>query len=85
MTWVTSLKVAIAEKDIDKLSELMDDIPLIKEKEELEQAIYLLRDATELVYTLKDETVISMKQIKNNINFLKSTESKKPSKLDVKS
>jgi len=85
MTWVTDLKIAIAEKDVDRLSELMSDIPTIKEKEELEQAVYLLRSASELVYALKEEATVSMKQIKNSINFLKVTELKKPSKLDIKS
>ena len=85
MTWVTNLKIAIAEKDVDRLSELMSDIPTIKEKEELEQAVYLLRSARELVYALKEEATVSMKQIKNSINFLKVTELKKPSKLDIKS
>ena len=83
--WLTSLKIAIVEKNTDKINELLDDLPQLEDKAEIEQAIYLLREASELIYTLKDETSVGMRQIKKNINFLKSTHVQAPNKLDIKS
>ena len=83
--WLTKLKIAIVEKDTDKLAKLMDNLPELETQEEMNEALYLIREAAELVYTLKDETAYSMKQIKKNLDFLKSTETKSASKLDIKS
>ena len=83
--WLTNLKIAIVEKNIDRLNELMDDIPQLEIKEEIDQAIYLLKEATQLVSKLQDETSASMRQMKKNIDFLKSTEHRTSNRLDVKS
>jgi hypothetical protein len=83
--WLTKLKIAIVEKDVDKLSKLMDDLPKLESTEEMTEAVYLIREAAELVYTLKDNASASMKQIKKNLNFLESTQSLQVNKLDIKS
>jgi len=83
--WLNHLKIAIVEKNTDRLNELMDEIPQLERKEDINQAIYLLKEATELVLTLQDETSASMKQMKKNIDFLKSTEHKTSNRLDIKS
>lgn len=82
--WLTKLKIAIIEKDTDTLSKLMDNLPQLESKEEMIEAVYLIREAAELVYTLQDETSDSMKQIKKNLHFLKSTQENKINKLDIK-
>jgi hypothetical protein len=64
--WLTKLKIAIIEKNTDALDALLDDIPQLSEAEDIEQAIYLLREASELLYTLQNETKISMGKIKKN-------------------
>ncbi len=83
--WLTKLKIAIVEKNIDLLDILMDDIPSLKKKEDIEQALYLLKEANRLVQELKNETSLSMKKIKTNIDFLKSTQAPVRNKLDIKS
>lgn len=83
--WLTNLKIAIIEKNTDRLNELMDDIPQLEEKKDIEEALYLIKQASELVYSLQDKTAISMKQMKKNIDFLKSTEPQKQGKFDIKS
>ncbi|QOY55935.1 hypothetical protein HUE87_11925 [Candidatus Sulfurimonas marisnigri] len=82
--WLTRFKIAIIEKNIDKLNELMEELPKLEEKREIEEAIYLLREASELIYTLKDETSASMKLIKKNLQFLRSTDIPTSKKLDIK-
>ncbi|MDA7818236.1 hypothetical protein N9A28_08600 [Sulfurimonas sp.] len=82
--WITKLKIAIVEKNTDSIDKLLNDIPELTDGSEVEEAIYLLKEATELLHTLQDETTKSMKKIKKNIEFLRSTESKASTKLDIK-
>lgn len=83
--WLTNLKIAILEKNTQELSELLDDIPKLETKEEMEQAVYLLREASELLHTLKDATGSSMIKIKKSLSFLRSTEATPIQRLDIKS
>lgn len=83
--WLNELKIAVVEKDIDKINKLMDNLPELEKKEEIERAIYLLKEATNLVQGLKDDTQASMIQMKKNITFLQATERQKTSSLDIKS
>jgi len=83
--WLNQLKIAIVEKNTDNLNKLIDDIPTLEDIDDINQAIYLLREASELVHTLKDDTSARMKQMKKNLDFLKATERKKKSTLDIKS
>jgi len=84
--WLNQLKIAIVEKNTNKLNELMDALPQLENNKEIKEALFLLREASELVYTLKDKTSISMRQMKKNIDFLKSTQSPtQRNTLDIKS
>lgn len=83
--WLNELKIAVVEKNIDKINKLMDNLPPLEKKEEIEQAIYLLKEATNLLQGLQDDTQVSMIQMKKNITFLQATERQKTSNLDIKS
>ena len=83
--WLTKLKIAIVEKNTDNLSKLMENIPKLESVDEMTEALYLIREAAELVYTLQDDASSSMKQIKKNLNFLESTQELQINKLDIKS
>jgi len=83
--WIKQLKIAIVEKNIEKINELMDDIPQLESKADVDSAITLLDEATQLVTSLKDSTQASMQQMQKNIKFLKVTDNQKPSSLDIKS
>ena len=83
--WLSRLKIAIVEKNTDNLDDLLDDIPKLQSKQDIEEAIYLLREASQLVHSLKDETAHSMNQIQKNLKFLRSTEALEPNSLDIKS
>lgn len=72
--WLNRLKIAIVEKNPDALAKLLDDVPQLQDPKEIEEAIYLLKEATSLMERLKDETKASMKQIKKNLDFLRSTD-----------
>ena len=83
--WITKLKVALAQKNVDQIERLVDETPKFDNVKDAKEAMFLLREATELLFTLQDETESSMKQIKKNLDFLKSTEPQKITKLDIKS
>ena len=83
--WLNELKIAIVQKDIKHLESLLNDIPQLEDKKEIENALYLLQEASNLMQTLKDETASSMKQIKKNIDFLNSAEANKTAKFDITS
>ena len=82
--WLKKLQVAIAEKDIDKINVLVDNLPILETKEELDTAINLLSEAKNLLEELKVTTSTAMTQMQKNIKFLKVTESKHKSKIDIK-
>ena len=81
--WLKDLKIAVIQKDTKSLDKLLDDIPTLKDSKEIEEALYLLKEATKIVLTLKNETAISMQQMKKNIDFLQSTTTDKAPKFDI--
>ena len=81
--WLNELKIAIVEKNTDKLNSLMDEVPKLTDKKDLDSAICLLAEATDLVSVLKNKTQVSMTQMQKNIKFLRVTEAKKVSTLDI--
>lgn len=82
--WLTKFKIALVEKDIEKLAKLMENVPQLDNNKEREEALYLINEASELVHNLKDDVSDSMNRIRKNLNFLKSTEHKVSSRLDIK-
>ncbi|MCF6339920.1 MAG: hypothetical protein L3J10_04070 [Sulfurimonas sp.] len=82
--WLTSLKIAIIEKDTNSLDNLLDNLPKLDNEKEIQEAIYLLREASELVHSLQDNTSATKNQIKKNLQFLRSTDIPTSSKLDIK-
>jgi len=81
--WVNNLKIAIVQKDVEKIDALLDDVPSLSDEKEIEEVVYLLREASLLVHTLKDEIAVSMEKIQKNIKFIRAAESAKKNKLDV--
>ena len=85
MPWLNKLKIAIAEKNIENIENLIDNLPKFENVPELEEAQYLFKEVAVLVHALKDETQASMQQIQKNLTFLRATETKSATTLDIKS
>lgn len=83
--WITKLKIAIVGQDTDLINKLLDELPEFSDVKEMQEAMHLLREASILLHTLKDETSQNMKQIKKNISFIKSTQPQLNSKLNIQS
>jgi len=82
--WLNQLKIAVVQKDMALLNTLLDDIPTFDDSQDIESAQILLQEAFQIFQKLKDDTAISMKQMKKNIDFLKSTQAPRSAKLDIK-
>jgi len=83
--WLKEFKIALIEKDIDRLTKLMESLPELTEATEIDEALHLLKAATILVESLRDDTKSSMIQMKKNMDFLKSTQAPIMGKLDITS
>jgi len=83
--WLDSLKIAIIERDADKMGELFSDIPQFETLEDMKSAHSLIKEAMVVLYELQDETAKAMKQIKKNMEFLDSTQLPKQGTFDIKS
>ncbi len=83
--WLNSLKIAIIEQDTEKMAQLMDTLPQLEKEEDITSALILISEAKKLVVALRDDTALSMRQMKKNIDFLESTQRPHTAKLDISS
>lgn len=83
--WLTKLKIAIVEKDIESLDQLINEIPAFEKLEDIQQALSLTQEASKLLLELKANAENSMKQIKQNLKFIKSTQAPNSGQLNIKS
>lgn len=82
--WIKELKIAIIEKNVDKIDKLLKDIPQLEDSADMEESIYLLEEAANLLKSLQSTTQVAMIKIKKNIDFLRSTEHKHSKRIDIK-
>ena len=83
MGWLSELKVAIVSKDPQKIATLIDTMPTFEKVEQMQEALYLIKEAYIVMNELKNETLAQREQIKKNIDFLESTASQQKNSLDV--
>ncbi len=82
--WLNDFKVALVQKDIDKLDTLLNELPSFSTLEEMTEASYLMKEAMALLQSEKMAAQRTLQQIKKNIDFLKSTHSDDTSTLNIK-
>ena len=82
--WLTKLKTALVLEDSEGISALLDEMPQFDTIAQMEEASYLLMQVKTFIENEKTQTAHTLQQIKNNINFLKSTETETPSSLNLK-
>lgn len=82
--WLSRLKKALVLEEIDQISALVEELPPFDSLEEMEEAAYLLHQAKELMLRNKLQTAQTLKQLKNTLDFLKSTQSHSASSLNIK-
>ncbi len=82
--WTTKLKIAIIEQNIEKIGELVNNLPATTDLKEAQEISHLLKQAAELVDEQRTQMKLSMQRIKKGIEFLNSTTSKDNATLDIK-
>lgn len=83
--WLKELEIAIVEKNIAAIDVLLNSPAEFKDVSDMKRAQYLLAEASELLLALKSETVVTMKLLKKNSDFLKVSQNKTPNRLDIRS
>jgi hypothetical protein len=82
--WFNQLKIAIIEKNIDNIDQLLRDMPTFDNVDDMKSAQALLEEGLILLHTLKDETSSSMKLLQKNIKYLNSTQIPTSTTLNIK-
>lgn len=85
LMYLQEFKIALIEKDIQKLEKLADIDLQFDTVKEMQEAMFLIKQAEEFLRELKNDTVLSMQQLKKNIDSLKATEAPAVKKLDITS
>jgi len=83
--WLNKLKAAIITENLDEALRLLQKVPSDLTQKELQEASFLSREAATIATRLRDETAVTMKKIKNSIDFLHATEQTKQQKFDITS
>lgn len=82
--WLSQFKTALVLEETDRISALLEKMPVFDSLKEMEEAAYLLLQAKELIKRNKLQTAQTLKQLKTALDFLKSTQSTPASSLNIK-
>ncbi len=82
--WLNDLKIAIIEKNTQRIDELVECMPMFDSLDDMKASAALLKEANLLMFTLKDETAESLQKIKKTKDFLNATYSGKSPLFDSK-
>ncbi|MBD3809233.1 MAG: hypothetical protein IE884_01730 [Sulfuricurvum sp.] len=82
--WLTKLKTALVLEEIETISLLLEEMPRFETLEQMEEAAFLLQQSRKLLESEKAKTALTLQQLKNSIDFLKSTQQQTPPILNLK-
>ncbi len=83
--WLKKLQIAIIEKNPERISALIADMPKFKSVSEMQSASSLIKEALKLICQLKDETGETLEKLKKHKDFLNSATANKTAKFDITS
>lgn len=70
MNWLNELKVAYLNKNDDKINELLDNLPTLKTKDEIFEALAIMEQITEYAKNQKEQLSQEMRKLKQTKKFL---------------
>ncbi|MGA9046234.1 hypothetical protein [Sulfuricurvum sp.] len=82
--WLTKIKTALVLEEVERIDSLIDEIPLFDTLAQMEEAAYLLAQCKILLEQHQSQNAQRLKEIKNTLDFLKSTQTQPPSSLNLK-
>ncbi|MEO1953947.1 MAG: hypothetical protein ABGW74_04510 [Campylobacterales bacterium] len=71
--WLNKFKIALVQNDIKHLEELVSNLPKFDTIEEMQEASMLIKQARDMLISLKNKTIHDINKMKKKINFLKSS------------
>lgn len=74
MNWLNELKVAYLNKNDSKMHELLDNLPTLKTRDEIFEALAIMEQITEYAKTQKEKLGLEMKKLKQTKKFLPKVE-----------
>lgn len=81
--WLDEFKIALIRKETQTLERLISEMPPLTDKSEMKEAAFLLHQAGVLFIDLQEETARSLLQLKKSSDFLRSSQTETPSRLDI--
>lgn len=74
MNWLNELKVAFLNKNDTRITELLDNVPMLKTRDEMFEALAVFEEITNYAKMQKDKLSIEMKKLKQTKQFLPKRE-----------
>lgn len=84
MAWLRELRIAVIEKDIEKLDILTVELPLLETFQDKKDALFLLGEALVILQNGREDTKKALTQLRKNINFLNVTKEVGTSSIDFR-
>lgn len=72
LPWMNNLKIAVIEKDIERIGALIQNVPSFSDIDEAKEALILIQESIILVDTEKNKMMEIMKKIKQTKVFLQN-------------
>lgn len=72
MQWMNNLTIAIVENDVQKIAELIQDVPKFDDLDKAHEALSLIQEAIKIVDAEKAKTLEIMKKIKQTKAFIEN-------------
>lgn len=72
MTWLAKLKIAVIEKNITSIEELIRDVPKIDDLKEAHEILALVQEAISIVEQEKAKALATMNKIKQSKVFMQN-------------
>jgi len=84
LAWLRELRIAVIEKDIEKLDILTVELPLLETFQDKKDALFLLGEALVILQNGREDTKKALTQLRKNINFLNVTKEVGTSSIDFR-
>jgi len=81
--WLKAFKIALAESNVEKIAELIKDLPSFEKVTDMTEALYLIKEADKLMQSLQNENQQIKAKLTKHIEFVKSTKKNTPPTLDT--
>ena len=81
--WLKRFKIALAESDVNHIDELIQSVPTFHIVSEMTEALYLIKEARNLMQDLQNNNQKIKTKLSKHIEFIQSTKNEIPSTLNT--